>query len=219
MGTESAWDAALDAEPEPRMSVAEQGPDDVLRAFAEFADLKSPFPIGHSLVVARLVEAAARHAGLDEAECVDLRRAALVHDLGRTGIPNGIWDKAATLSAIEWERVRLHPYLTERILSHTVTLRHLPPLAGSHHERLDGSGYYRQSSARSLPFAARILGAADAYQAMTQERPTGRPSRPTRRRRSSMPGSEVDGSILKRSVSCWRQPGTARGAARHGPRG
>jgi HD-GYP domain-containing protein (c-di-GMP phosphodiesterase class II) len=168
---ESVWEVMLDAEPEPHIFVTESRLDDVLRAFAEFTDLKSPFTLGHSLGVASLVQSAAQHAGLGESEVADLRRAGLVHDLGRTGIPNGIWDKAGPLSTIEWERVRLHPYLTERMLSYSATLRRLAPVAGSHHERLDGSGYYRQASAPALSFPARILAAADAYQAMTQERP------------------------------------------------
>ena len=169
--TESAWEIALATEPAPHIYVTEDRVDDVLRAFAEFTDLKSPYTVGHSLGVAVLVEEAARHAGLGEAEVADLWRAALVHDLGRTGIPNGIWDKAGPLSTIEWERVRLHPYLTERMLAYSKPLRRLAPLAGSHHERLDGSGYHRQAAASALPFPARVLAAADAYQAMTQYRP------------------------------------------------
>jgi len=168
---ESAWEATLNAEPEPHICADENRLDDVLRAFAEFADLKSPFTVGHSLGVASLAEGAGRHAGLGGSEVADLRRAGLVHDLGRTGVPNGIWDKAGPLSTIEWERVRLHPYLTERMLSYSAPLRPLAPLAGSHHERLDGSGYHRQVAALGLAFPARILAAADAYQAMTQERP------------------------------------------------
>jgi HD-GYP domain-containing protein (c-di-GMP phosphodiesterase class II) len=173
---EPAWELTMAAEPEPALCVGDDSLDEVLRAFAEFTDLKSPFTIGHSLGVASLAERAGKHAGLGESEVIDLRRAALVHDLGRTGIPNGIWDKAGPLSTIEWERVRLHPYLTERMLSYSAPLRRLAPLAGSHHERLDGSGYYRQVPASALPFPARILAAADAYQAMTQERPH-RPAR------------------------------------------
>lgn len=167
----SLWEAVLDAEPEPHICVAEHRLDDALRAFAEFTDLKSPFTVGHSLGVASLVDGAAEHAELSGPETTYVRRAALVHDLGRIGIPNGIWDKPGPLSSIEWERVRLHPYYTERMLSYSAPLRRLGSLAGSHHERLDGSGYYRQVSASSLPRLARILAAADTYQAMTQERP------------------------------------------------
>lgn len=167
----SVWETVLDSEPEPHVYIAENRLNDALRAFAEFADLKCPYTVGHSLGVASLAEGAASGAGLSESEQADLRHAALVHDLGRTGVPNGIWDKAGPLSTIEWERVRLHPYLTERMLSYSAPLQRLASLAGSHHERLNGSGYYRQATAPALPFPARILAAADAYQAMTQDRP------------------------------------------------
>jgi HD-GYP domain-containing protein (c-di-GMP phosphodiesterase class II) len=168
---ESVWDATLAAEPVPWSHIGEPRLDQVLDAFAAFVDLKSPYTRGHSAGVASLAEAAAQHAGFSEAEVRVLRRAALVHDLGRTGIPNGIWDKPGPLTRAEWERVRLHPYLSERILSHIPALAPLATLAGAHHERLDGSGYHRGSPATLLPPAARILAAADAYQAMTQERP------------------------------------------------
>ena len=169
--TQSTWDAALAAEPEPRMWIAPSRLDAALSAFADFADLKSPFTLGHSRGVATLAENAARIAGLDEAQATDLRHAALVHDLGRTGVPNGIWDKPGALSTVEWERVRLHPYYSARILSRSSALQHLAELAGSHHERLDGSGYHRALPAASLPTPHRILAAADAYQAMSQPRP------------------------------------------------
>jgi HD-GYP domain-containing protein (c-di-GMP phosphodiesterase class II) len=165
------WEAALAAEPEPWVRVDDARFDAVLEAFAAFADLKSPFTRGHSEGVAALAEGAARQAGLAEREAREVRRAALVHDLGRTGVPNGIWDKPGPLTRTEWERVRLHPYLTERVLSQAAALWPLAALAGAHHERLDGSGYHRGSPAALLSPAARILAAADAYQAMTQERP------------------------------------------------
>jgi HD-GYP domain-containing protein (c-di-GMP phosphodiesterase class II) len=171
IGDSSAWEATLADEPSPWVGVGEARIDDVLRAFADFADLKSPYTRGHSLGVAALAEEAARQAGLSDQAMTELRRAGLVHDLGRTGIPNGIWDKPGPLTRAEWERVRLHPYLSERILSHAGALASLAALAGAHHERLDGSGYYRGSPATLLPPSARILAAADAYQAMTQDRP------------------------------------------------
>lgn len=167
----SVLERVLEAEPPPHRWVSGRHVDEILHACADFADLKCPFTYGHSPAVAHLAEAGARRAGLSEGECVALRRAALVHDLGRTGIPNGIWEKPGPLTAPEWERVRLHPYLTERILSRCAALAPLATLAGSHHERLDGSGYHRGSPAALLPPAARILAAADAYQAMTQARP------------------------------------------------
>ena len=168
---ESAWESVLQAEPAPQEWVPEARLDDILSAFADFADLKSPFTHGHSAQVARLADAAARQAGLNGPDVIALRRAALLHDIGRAGVPNGIWDKAGPLTSEEWERVRLHPYFTERILARCSGLAPLAVLAGSHHERLDGSGYHRGSAASALSRPARLLAAADAYQAMTQERP------------------------------------------------
>ena len=170
-GEDSVWESALAAEPGAPVLVGRVRLTELLRALADFADLKLPYTPGHSSGVARVAEGAARCAGLREDDVTDVYHAALVHDLGRTGIPNGIWDKPGRLSSAEWERVRLHPYLSERILVRSSTLAHLASLAGSHHERLDGSGYHRSSPATLLPLTARILAAADAYQAMTQERP------------------------------------------------
>ena len=96
---------------------------------------------------------------------------ALVHDLGRAAVHPRIWQKPAALSPDEWEHVRLHPYQTERVLSRSAFLSSLAPIAGAHHERLDRSGYHRGSAGAELTLPARILAAADVYQAMTEPRP------------------------------------------------
>lgn len=163
--------AVIEAEPEPCRRVSEPRLDEVARAFADLVDLKSPFMHGHSAAVAEIAEAAATNLGLAQHEVVSVRRAGLLHDLGRTGIPNGIWDKPGPLTETEWEQVRLHPYHSERILARSSALAPLAPLAGMHHERQDGSGYHRQATATTIPTGARLLAAADAYQAMTQDRP------------------------------------------------
>ncbi len=165
------WESVLESEPEPRRTVGETRLDTVSRAFADMADLKTTFTRSHSTEVARLCEAAATTAGLGQTEAADLKRAALLHDLGRVGVPNGVWDKPSRLSSIDWERVRLHPYYTERILSRSPALAHLAPVAGAHHERQDGSGYHKQLSRSAIPMSARILAAADVYQAVTSHRP------------------------------------------------
>jgi DNA-binding CsgD family transcriptional regulator len=121
--------------------------------------------------VAALAEAAARHLGCTDSDVSAIRRAALMHDMGRASVSNGIWDKPGSLTAPEWERVRLHPYYTERVLETAPSLRPLARLAGKHHERLDSSGYYRGDPAALLPMPARILAAADAYHAMIELRP------------------------------------------------
>ena len=173
---EDPWIAVLDAEPEPIALVDRAGLDRVAEAFADMVDLKSPYTLGHSSKVAEIAAQAARSLGLSIDEVHDLRRAALLHDVGRTGVSNGIWDKRGPLTTAEWELVRLHPYHTERILGRSAALAPLVPIAGAHHERRDGSGYHHGASGAEIPTAARILAVADAYQAMTQERPH-RPAR------------------------------------------
>ena len=167
----SIWTRVLEAEPEPRTLVGESRLDSVLEVFADFVDVKSPFTLGHSRGVAARAAAAAKHAGFPAGEVSAVARAALVHDLGRVGVPNGVWDKPGPLSDAEWERVRLHSYYTERIVARSPTLAPLAAIVGMHHERLDGSGYHRGSTAQGIPAAARLLAVADAFQAMTEDRP------------------------------------------------
>jgi HD-GYP domain-containing protein (c-di-GMP phosphodiesterase class II) len=150
--------------------VSEHGLDEVCRAFGDAVDLKSPFHHGHSAGVGELAAAAGKRLGLSAPEITALRRAAYLHDLGRAAVPNGIWEKPGALTSSDWERVRLHAYHGERVLTRCGPLAALAPLVGMHHERLDGSGYHRQTTAPFLPMAARVLAAADAYQAMTQAR-------------------------------------------------
>jgi HD-GYP domain-containing protein (c-di-GMP phosphodiesterase class II) len=164
----SPWEAAMQREPEPRPWVPESRLDSVLETFADFVDMKSPWTIGHSRGVAALVARATQNG-------TNLRRAGLVHDLGRVTVPNGIWDKPGPLGDGEWEKVRLHSYYSERILDRSAALRPLALCAGMHHERLDGSGYHRGSRRTEISREARVLAAADAYQAMTQPRPYRKP--------------------------------------------
>jgi HD-GYP domain-containing protein (c-di-GMP phosphodiesterase class II) len=171
LNEEDVWGTVLASEPEPHRTAGETRLDGICHAFADMADLKMTFTRSHSSEVARLSEGAAAHMGLDTAEITNVKRAALFHDLGRVGIPNGVWEKPRPLSALDWERVRLHPYYSERILSRSAALAHLAPTAGMHHERQDGTGYHRQLSRAAIPMPARILAAADTYQAMTSMRP------------------------------------------------
>jgi HD-GYP domain-containing protein (c-di-GMP phosphodiesterase class II) len=163
--TASPWDAALAAEPEPRPWIPESLLEQVLEVFADFVDMKAPHLLGHSRGVATL---ASRAAGTDRPA---VRRAGLVHDLGRVAVPNGTWDKAASLTGGEREQVRLHPYYSERIVSRCSALASLAEPVGRHHEHLDGSGYHRGCRAAELSKSARVLAVADAFQAMTSDRP------------------------------------------------
>jgi HD-GYP domain-containing protein (c-di-GMP phosphodiesterase class II) len=171
VGSGDVWEAVLEAEPEPRRTIGTEGLDGLTRALADMVDLKSPFTLGHSSEVAALSERAAGALGFGPEAVTDLRRAALLHDLGRVAVSNRIWEKPAALSTTEWERVRLHPYQSERILARSRVLEPLARTAGMHHERQDGSGYHRGTAGAEVPTAARVLAAADALQAMTQDRP------------------------------------------------
>ena len=159
-------EAALDAEPTPQPRCPRSELEGLARAIADFADLKSPWTMGHSPAVAELAAAAARD---EDRETVML--AGLLHDLGRVAVPNGIWDKPKPLVAAQWERVRLHTYYTERILARTPVFAGLATIAGAHHERLDGSGYHRGVGADALSDEMRLLAVADAWVAMTNDRP------------------------------------------------
>jgi HD-GYP domain-containing protein (c-di-GMP phosphodiesterase class II) len=161
----------LEVEPEPAVERKQSELPQVAAAFGDLADLKTPFTHGHSKEVARLARAAADGLRLDAATVSRLHVAAPLHDLGRVGISNAIWEKPGSLTTAEWEQVRMHPYHSERILVTSRALEPAAPIAGMHHERLDGSGYHRGCRAQDIPAACRVLAAADAFQAMTQTRP------------------------------------------------
>jgi HD-GYP domain-containing protein (c-di-GMP phosphodiesterase class II) len=162
--------AVLDAEPSPHVSVAPSRLPDTALAIADVADLKSTFTLGHSAGVADLARAAGERLGLDGPTGTTLQVAALLHDVGRVGVSDSVWERPGPLSDAQWEQVRLHAYQSERILVRSPALKPAGVIAGLHHERLDGSGYHRGSRARDLSMPARILAAADVYQAMTQTR-------------------------------------------------
>jgi HD-GYP domain-containing protein (c-di-GMP phosphodiesterase class II) len=166
-----SWRAVIDAEPSLAVVLSGDRLDAALAALGTAVDVKSPYWLGHSQAVADLAAAAGERAGLTADEVVTLRRAALVYGLGRLGISNSILDKRGPLSAGEWERVRMHPYLTERMLHQSATLAPLAAIAAQSRERVDGSGYPRGLSGSAISRRAGILGAADAYQAMREPRP------------------------------------------------
>ena len=165
------WTAVIEAEPALRVTLSDDSFDRALLAVADFVDLKSPYTLGHARAVAELAAAAGDQLALPDDEIGLLRRAGLVHDLGRLGVSNAIWDKPGPLGAGEWERVRLHPYLTERMLHQSEALAPLAAVAVQHRERLDGSGYPKGLSGGAISRPARVLGAVDAYRSMREPRP------------------------------------------------
>jgi HD-GYP domain-containing protein (c-di-GMP phosphodiesterase class II) len=174
----AAWTAIIDAEPCLARRVGGEDLDRVLEAMADLADLKSPQFAGHSWGVAALSAAAAGLWRLSEADVATVRRAGLLHGLGRLGVSNSIWDKRGPLSSSELEHVRLQPYLTERMLTHVDALSPSRRVAARHQERLDGSGYPRGLTASALQPVDRLLAAANVYHAMTEPRPYREPLTP-----------------------------------------
>lgn len=145
--------------------------DDVIAAFADFADLACVHTLGHSSAVAEAADAAAAAIGLDGDARLELRRAALLHDLGRVAIPTALWERTTPLTSTDRERIRLHGYYGKRILDRAPSLRRIAAIASSAHERVDGSGYPHGTAVASGATASTILAAADVWCALREHRP------------------------------------------------
>jgi HD-GYP domain-containing protein (c-di-GMP phosphodiesterase class II) len=159
-------------EPQDRILEADDAAlDRIADAFAGIVDAKSPWTYRHSDRACVIVTGLAGAMGIDGDELRDLRRAALLHDVGKLALSNRILDKPGPLTAQESALVREHPLVTERILSRVPGCEHLTALAGAHHERLDGTGYPRRLTAAELTMPMRLLAVADVYEALTSDRP------------------------------------------------
>lgn len=194
------WAAALREAPDRNIRLDGAMLDSLLVALGDFVDLKCPFTLGHSRAVAALAADAGKAAGLEAENVALIRRAGHVHDLGRIGVSNQIWSKPAPLSAAEFERMRLHPYMTVRILSQVAGLEQVAQLAGNHHEHVDGSGYPRGLSGPALPMADRVLAAAVSYQSALEPRPYREPQSPesaARRIRGRVKAGELDPAAVE----------------------
>jgi HD-GYP domain-containing protein (c-di-GMP phosphodiesterase class II) len=205
------WAQALECEPEPQRWFAGEQVDAAFMAIAALTGLKSPWLREHSTGVADLAEAAAWRLGASADEVTALRRAALAQDVGRVGVSNAIWEKPSALGFGEWERVRLHPHYSERAFAQSPVLTPIGLLAGSHHERLDGSGYFRGTTGVGLGRSARILAAADAYSAMCEARPY----------REALEASAVEAELLREAKEGRLDPGAVEAvlnAAGHRPK-
>lgn len=185
------WDQAMAAEPAPQRRMSDEEIDAAFRVIGTFSDLKSYWLRGHADGTSQLAEAAAWRLGLPEYQVAMVRRAALALDLGRVAVSNAIWEKPGALGLTDWERVRQHPYFTERSLAHSPALAAIGELAAAHHERLDGGGYHRKTGAPGLDRPARILAAADVYQAMREPRP----------HRAALDAEQAEAELLQEAAS------------------
>ncbi len=170
---ELVWTTVLAMEPQsPYRYLKEEKLADIALSFADFADLKSFYSMGHSRRVGDLAERMAWRMRLPSAEVATVRRAALMHDLGLVAVPSFTLHKPHDqLTQVEWEQLRLHPYHAERILSRVPALAPVVPLVAAHHERFDGRGYYRGLSGSQIPLGARIIAVADRFDELSHDTP------------------------------------------------
>ncbi|HUR75010.1 MAG TPA: HD domain-containing phosphohydrolase [Sporichthya sp.] len=165
------WDTVIESEPGLAVPMTPAEFEGALLAIADFVDLKSPYTLGHARAVSALAASAAARTSAPDLEIDLIRRSGLVAGFGRLGVSNAIWDRPGPLGPGEWERVRLYPHFSERMLSQSPALAPLGTVAVQVRERLDGSGYPRGLSGGAISRPARILAAADAYHSMCEPRP------------------------------------------------
>ena len=145
--------------------------DDIAAAFGEVVDSKSPYTAGHCDRVALFTDMIAEELGVSALDRRWLKRAALLHDIGKLGVSNSVLDKPGKLDDAEWEEMRRHSRYSEEILSRIVAFGAIARIGGAHHERLDGKGYPRGISAEDISFETRIVTTADFFDALTADRP------------------------------------------------
>ena len=164
--------AVMDLEPPGEtLSIDSEQVTLICEGFASIIDAKSPWTARHSENVTLAATSIARQINLPPEIITTIRHAALLHDIGKLALPNSILDKNGPLTEEEFDLVRKHPYYTLQILKRISTFEDITEIAASHHERLDGHGYFRQLSATELSLPARILAVADVFDALRSSRP------------------------------------------------
>jgi HD-GYP domain-containing protein (c-di-GMP phosphodiesterase class II) len=173
--------------------------DDIAAAFAQIVDSKSPYTSGHSARVTIFTDLIAEEMAFSPERRRFLKRAALLHDIGKLGVSNSILDKAGKLDPDEWAAIKLHPLHTETILSRIAAFRDLARIAGAHHERLDGKGYPHGLKGNEITLETRIITTADIFDALTADRPY-RPAMPISQALSvmtDMVGTAIDADCFE----------------------
>ncbi|HLI97061.1 MAG TPA: HD domain-containing phosphohydrolase, partial [Candidatus Baltobacteraceae bacterium] len=175
--SKSNWALVRDMEPEsPFRYFNVERLDDAASAFGDFADLKSFYTAGHARRVAARSEAMASAMDFQQEHITEIRRAALLHDIGLVAIPSYVLHKPRErLGNAEWEMMRLHPYHAERILAHAPVFSPLCRFVAAHHEQPDGHGYFRGLKETEIPNGAHLLAVADRFDELTHEGPGRKP--------------------------------------------
>jgi two-component system cell cycle response regulator len=186
-----------------RTSARSQSRDVLLRALAE----RDPGLGEHISGVASLAEAVARRLGLDEEQIEHIRHAAELHDVGKMAIPDAILDKPAPLDPAEWEFIRRHTIIGERIVAAAPALRPVAALVRSSHERWDGTGYPDHLRAQEIPLGARIVAVCDAFDAMIANRPyrAGMEANRALDELARCAGTQFDPAVVEAFTDAWRE--------------
>lgn len=180
------------------VSLPYSGRGAVVRSLAAAVDVRDGYTHEHSRLVSDLSSAIARRIGLPPNEVSRVSVGALLHDVGKIGVPDSILTKEGSLSQEEWECVRRHPVLGKRIMEQAPELMDVMPLVLHHQERFDGSGYPEHLRGDSIPLGARIIAAADAYHAIRSDRPyrSGRTHREAMREMRRCSGTQFDPQVI-----------------------
>ena len=191
---EQSTQEALLAKRPPTAAASAHGDqtEHICETLANFIDLKTRESWHHSRTVAEVAERIGHSLGMQTNELTKLRRAALVHDIGKVAIPVSILTKEEQLSSSEWEILRLHPYYTQRILERVTALQDLAPAASAHHEWVNGQGYHRQLHGEQIPFHGRILAVANTYVRLLQQQGDQTDQAEILRNMHSLVGTQLD---------------------------
>jgi diguanylate cyclase (GGDEF)-like protein/putative nucleotidyltransferase with HDIG domain len=204
------------------LEAADDGRGEQLAAMillAETLDLRDPGTARHSQTVGRYAERIAHELGWSAERVERVRVAGVLHDIGKLGVSDAILHKPGALAPEEWEEIKLHPELGARIIDHA-NMRDVAGWVLAHHERLDGRGYPQGLSGEDIPFEARILSVADAYEAMTADRPYRRalPHETAQAELRKHTGTQFDPTVVEAFLRVLAKAPEASGAARRGGR-
>jgi HD-GYP domain-containing protein (c-di-GMP phosphodiesterase class II) len=145
--------------------------DSTIEGWSRAMDLRDRETEGHTLRVAEVTERLARAAGVGDSELIHIRRGALLHDIGKMGVPDAILLKPGPLTDAEWETMRRHPQFAHDMLSPIAYLRQALDIPWCHHEKWDGSGYPQGLAGEQIPLAARLFTVVDVWDALRSDRP------------------------------------------------
>ena len=216
---ESAQRTVLAMKPPSRFDVVSDSQvETVCQVVADFTDIKSRQTWDHSPTVAAVASDIGLHLGMGKEDVTRLRRAALVHDLGKVAIPAAVLENQDNLSQAEWESFRLHPYYTERILDRVAKLRDLAPESAAHHEWMNGQGYHRQTSGDQIPLGGRILAVADTYAVLSNNQPQGSDPRAISQQMRPLIGSQLDPMCFEALVASQQGEVPSRARRLHSQR-